>query len=215
MRKFIGTISTLVLGLMATTANAAPLLTNGSFESPSLGGTDYVYPAGLSGSWVYGGSALVNTAVGANAWYGASAPSGYDLVQFAALQGTSTLSQTFNSLTADLASISWLSGGRPDFGSFAGDQTYDVFLNGNLLGSYATVSGQSFASLSTTASLLVGSNTISFVGTDLSRGGDQTAFIDLVSVEAVTAVPEPLNITLFGAGLAGVAAMKRRKKNRA
>ena len=205
-------LAALALLASAAAASAAPLLTNGSFESPALGATAYVYPGGLSASWNYGGSALVNTSVGANAWYGASAPAGYDLAQFAALQGTSTLSQIFNAPSVGAASISWLSGGRPDFGSYAGDQTYDVLLNGNLLGSYFTTSGQAFASLFANGSLLAGANTLSFVGTDLSRGGDQTAFIDNVSVTALTAAPEPITFSLFGAGLVGLVAMRRRKK---
>ena len=132
------------------------------------------------------------------------------------MQGTSTLSQIFNAATAGTATVSWLAGGRPDFGGFAGDQTYNVFLNGNLLGAYATASGQAFTLASTIGNILAGLNTLNFVGTDLSRGGDQTSFIDLVSVESIasTDIPEPLTLAIFGAGLAGIAMTNRRRKAR-
>lgn len=211
MRVFL---SAAVLLLASVTASsAAELLTNGSFEAPNLGGTQYVYPAGTVDNWTYGGSALVNTRTGANAWYGAAAPAGYDALQFAALQGRSSLSQIFNASAAGSANISWLAGGRPDFGSFAGDQTYDVLLNGILLGSYSTASGQAFTAQGATGLLLLGNNTLTFQGTDLSplavnTNGDETAFIDAVSVNAV---PEPFTLSLFGAGLAGAATFRRRK----
>lgn len=216
----------LVVGCVAAlcgTAQASPinLLTNGSFEAPALGSTAYVYPGNpnpaLSGgysstanNWTYGGSALVNTSVGANAWYGGAPPAGYDGSQFAALQGDSTISQIFNAPSAGLANISWLSAGRPNFGSIGGDQTYDVLLNGSLIGSFSTTDGQAFTSELKLATLVAGINTLTFEGTDLTKlATDQTAFIDNVSV---TGVPEPLTLSVFGAGLVGAAALRRRRK---
>ena len=204
------------LAASVSAASADEMLTNGSFESPALGSTAYVYPGNanpaLSGgyaatvdAWTYGGSALVNTSVGSNAWYGGTAPAGYDGLQFAALQATSSLSQTFDSPLASSAEITWLDAGRPDFGSVAGDQSYDVLLNGNVLGTFSTVSGQAFTLETTTADLLAGSNILSFVGLSTA---DQTAFIDRASVNSV---PEPLTLSLFGAGLAGIGVLRRRK----
>jgi len=221
MKMNLPAAAVVIAGLLsASAASATPLVVNGSFEAPALGSTPYMYPFGLASSWTYGGSALVNTSVGANAWYGGSAPAGYDGLQFAALQGTSSLSQIFNAATAGSATVSWLAAGRPDFGGpgagIAGDQTYDVFLNGNLLGAYATSSGQAFTLASTIGNILAGLNTLSFVGTDLSRTGDQTSFIDLVSVESIasTDVPEPITLAIFGAALAGMAMTTRRRKAR-
>ena len=205
-------------------AQASPinLLTNGSFEAPALGTTPYVYPGNpnpsLSGgysstenNWTYGGSALVNTSVGFNAWYSPSSPpAGYDGSQFAALQGDSTLTQIFTAPSAGLADISWLSAGRPNFDLIGGDQTYNVLLNGNLIGSFTTTDDEAFTSELRSGTLVAGTNTLSFVGTDLTKlASDQTAFIDNVSV---TAVPEPMTLSIFGAGLAGAAALRRRRK---
>ena len=225
----ISVLVSVLLLASASAASSAELLSNGSFELPALGGTAYDYPGNPDlvtanpnnypatvNDWTYGGSAIVNTSVGANAWYGGAAPAGYDAIQFAALQAGSSLSQIFNSGAAGLGNLSWLSGGRPDLNSVGGNQSYNVFLNGNLLGTYFTTDGQAFTLESfANASLLAGSNTLNFVGLSTA---DETAFIDKVSVDLKTVritVPEPMTLGLFAAGLAGIAARRRRKAPKA
>ena len=180
----ISVLVSVLLLASASAASSAELLSNGSFELPALGGTAYDYPGNPDlvtanpnnypatvNDWTYGGSAIVNTSVGANAWYGGAAPAGYDAIQFAALQAGSSLSQIFNSGAAGLGNLSWLSGGRPDLNSVGGNQSYNVFLNGNLLGTYFTTDGQAFTLESfANASLLAGSNTLNFVGLSTADG---------------------------------------------
>jgi hypothetical protein len=124
------------------------------------------------------------------------------------LQSTSTLSQTFTMVGTTL-DVSWLAGGRPFFGSFNGDQTYQVQLNGTSLGSFSTVSGEAFGA----HSLVVGgltngaSYTLSFNGQATT---DETSFIDKVS--ATGAVPEPAAWGLMILGFGGAGAMLRRQR---
>jgi hypothetical protein len=193
-------------------ANATELLVNGSFEAPNIGTGSYTYPDNFQagsvnyGGWDWDSSALVN-ASGGNAWYIGSGPSGKDGVQFAALQGTSTLSQTFTASNAS-AKLSWLDAGRSFFGSYNGDQTYDVLLNGTVVGTYSTASNSSFAghSLSLTGLTAGQSYTLTFAG---RVNADETSFLDAVSVNGV---PEPAQWALLisGFGLVGAASRRRR-----
>ena len=168
-------------------ASAAQLLTNNSFESPDIGAGHYTYP-GLSygniapigatqGGWTFSGSALVN-ASGGNAWYAGSAPSGMDGVQFAALQGTSTLSQAFTA-NASTLHLGWLDTGRAIGGM--GDQTYDVLLNGVSKGQFSTANDGAFGfnSLDLTGLMAGSSYSLAFQGLATT---DQTAFIDGVQL---------------------------------
>lgn len=174
---------------------------------------NYSYPgyAGPStfNNWTYqGGAGLVDTSQGSNAWYGSSAPAGYGGNQFAFLQGGSgsILSQTFTSAAAGMATVSWLEGARPYFGSTNGDQTYKVYLNGMEIGEFSTLSGQSFGLESAAGLLVVGDNVLSFVG---QTNADKTAFFDNVSV---TAVPEPATWAMMILGFVGIGVVGYRRK---
>lgn len=192
---------------LAGTANAAELLVNGSFEAPDLGTGNYTYPAGTVAGWTYNGSALVD-ATNSSAWYGGSAPAGQDGGQFAALQGTSTLSQSFTASNTK-AVVSWLAGGRPDFGGYAGNQSYTVTVGNTTLGTYSTVSSAAFAAHGGVVSgLTAGQNyTVSFNGL---VAADQTAFIDKVSV---LGVPEPAEWALLIGGFGVIGAASRRRRS--
>jgi hypothetical protein len=146
-------------------------------------------------------------ATGSNAWYGSAPPAGQDGDQFAALQGTSTLSQTFTMVGTTL-DISWLAGGRPFFGSDNGDQTYEVMLGSDVLGTFSTVSGQAFGVESLVAHGLTDgqSYTLTFAG---QVAADETSFIDRVSAQAV---PEPAAWALMILGFGGVGAALRSKR---
>jgi hypothetical protein len=224
MRKQIVVGTALAVLVMAggSAQAAEDLITNGSFESPNLGATNYTYPGLPFGtvtgypatvdSWTYGGSALVN-ASSSSAWYGSTPPTGFDGAQFAALQSSSTLSQTFNVTAAEAAgpaTLTWLSAGRPNFGSYAGDQTYEVLINGAQVGTdFTTASGTNFVGddLSLTGLLKQGANTLTFEG--LNPTTDETAFIDDV---AISAVPEPAVWGMMLFGFFGLGAMARRKR---
>ena len=105
-----------------------------------------------------------------------------------------------------LTTISWLDAGRPNLGCCNGDQTYLVELNGTLLGTYSTTSGQNFRLETTTGLLVVGNNTLSFIGT---VNADETAFIDAVSVSPI---PESSTWAMTILGFLGVGFLAYRKK---
>ena len=188
----------------------ATTLIDGSFETPNLGSGNYSYatqPVGWNGT-----GALVN-AQGSSAWYGATPPAGQDGLQFYALQGTSSVYQNFTATTSGKLTVSWLSGGRPNFGSYAGDQTYDVSLTGSgielgSLGTFTTHSGQAFVALGGTGFVTAGQiYTVTFRGLSTS---DETAFIDGVSVAG--SVPEAATWTMMISGFAMIGFAKRRRR---
>ncbi len=205
---------TLAAAFVASNASAANLLSNGSFEAPNLGTGNYTYPGATWANWTYGGSALVN-AQGYSAWYGAAAPAGQDGFQFAALQGTSTLSQSFMALTSS-ALVTWIDAGRPSIygGCCTGNQSYTVKINGVSVGGGSTVTSQAFSGhTATLGGLIIGNSyTLTFAGL-VAR--DETAFIDNVAVspiEELAPIPEPASwaLMLTGFGLTGLAMRRKR-----
>jgi PEP-CTERM motif len=204
--------------LVGSAAHATELLSDGSFEAPAIGGGNYTYPGidigtipeigATQGGWTFDGAAIVG-ATGASAWYGGSAPDGQDGDQFAALQGLSTISQTFTMVGSTL-DLSWLAAGRPNMGCCNGDQSYEVTLNGSLLASFSTFSGETFTAQGLTVGGLTSgqSYTLTFQG---AANSDETAFIDQVS--ATGGVPEPAAwaLMILGFGGAGAALRGRRR----
>jgi hypothetical protein len=174
--------------LIAGGAQAASLLSDGGFESPNLGNTNYTYP-GSVGAWSFNGASLINAA-STSAWYGGSGPAGKEGVQFAGLQGGSSITQSF---TADASTLhlGWLSAGRACC-SGANDQTYQVTLNGAAVsGVMSTVGGSDFSFNMLTLSGLTASTsyTLGFQGL---AGSDKTSFIDNVVLQDSIFPPAPV-----------------------
>lgn len=185
MRSLLTALSTVAMVASAGVAQAAPHfvapaanpLTDGSFETPALSTSQYVY-SDVGSAWTFGG-ALVN-ATGSSLWYGGTAPSGVDGNQFLSLQGSSALSQSFTA-TASSMTLSWLAAGRPNYGAIGGAQTYAVKLDGTTITTASTQDGSGFRTNSAALTGLTAgqSYTLTFQGMAAS---DQTAFIDRVSL---------------------------------
>jgi hypothetical protein len=212
---------TAFLGVMVS-AGHANLIANSDFENPALNNSpvfgspplisagNYVYPNQTVANWTYvGGSGLIDTSQGNNAWYGTTSPSGFSGNQYAFVQNSGTLSQTFNSALAGLTTVSWLEGSRPDLVCCNGNQTYEVLLNGNVIYSNTTPSGQNFLATSAIGSLIAGLNTLEFLG--LSQNPDSTVFLDNVSVAAV---PEASTWAMMILGFFGVGFAAYRRKSK-
>jgi hypothetical protein len=192
--------------LASTGAASAATLENGDFEAINIGTGNYFYPAGNNfdggyapiqnpyAGWTWSGNAGVINAQAGNAWYGSTSPSGFSRNQYAFVQTGGSFSQSFTVSSAETATLSWLSAGRPNFGAYDGDATYEVLVDGNVVANESTYSGQNFIALSVAGvQLLAGVNTLTFLNT--APGGDHTSFIDNV---AVSAVPLPAALPLFG-----------------
>lgn len=210
-----------IAAMHGESAKAAYIL-NGSFEAPTPSDfppttsgplysnpPDYVYP-GFGGSatyanWTYASSAgLINVDNPPNAWYGNTPPSGYSGDQFAFVQGSGSLSQTF-AASAGSSTLSWLEGSRPDFGCCNGLQSYEVLLNGNILGTFSTPNDQNFLLHSFSVTLLA-SNTLVFQGLATT---DSTVFLDQVNLSAV---PEPSTWAMMLLGFVGMGFMAYRRR---
>jgi hypothetical protein len=189
----------------------ADLIVNGGFEAGQLSAGSYAYPAGTYQNWTYtGNGVLINTA-GPSPWI-SSGQTGYGGDQVVGVQTTGSIAQTFTANITGSYLVSWLDAGR--LGTGGGNQTYIVSLLDNTTASsvgsltLSTVAGSNFNTESLTGlmNLVAGNSyTLSFTGQDTQ---DETALIDNVSVKQV---PEPATLSLFGAGLAGLGWLRRRK----
>ncbi len=219
----VGTAARLVamiaggMALVPAAATAA-VLNDGGFEAQAAAsGRDYCYffaTAGgrgpcASGAWTgeNGGGLQIETN---QPWPGVPSPDGN---YYGFVQGLGSLSQTFSVAASGNYLFSWLDAGRPLNGSSQGNQTYAVTLTDlttsavtNLFGG-ATTNGSPWTARSSGALLSTGTQyRLTFTGQAIS--GDQTAFIDAVSVAAV---PEPATWMMMMAGF-GVAAFALRRR---
>ncbi len=151
------------------------------FESPSVGSGSSAYqydPA--SSPWTFSGDAGVT---GNASGYTANNPNAPQGSQVAFVQCSGSASQSFY-MTPGVYDVNLLAAQR---GIGPSDQTIEVLVDGQLV-STITPAGTSYASY-TSGSFVIGtagSHTLSFVGQD-PLGGDNTAFIDQVTVQNVMA----------------------------
>src|SRR5262249_44799543 len=95
------------------------------------------------------------------------------------LQGTGSFSQTVN-LAAGSYQISFQAAQRGNWNQ--GGQTFEVLVDGNVVGTPFSPANSSYATLTTTSfTVTAGSHTITSQGLN-PNGGDNTAFIDQVQI---------------------------------
>lgn len=208
----------LATSIFSTGAQAAELIANGGFEdlsvasAPGSYGT-YAYPEGTVAGWTFHGAGLID-GVTATPWFGNAPPQGFSGAQYGFVQGQGWLVQSITANTTGTLELSWLEGSRPDIfgGGYKGDQTYEVWLDTTLLGTFSTASGQDFTARSLTAQV-TGGNSYYLIFHGLSQA-DNTVFLDDVSasVTASGAVPEPATWAMLIAGFGLVGASLRRRK---
>lgn len=212
-----------VMFAIASPASAS-VLVNGGFDDTTIAqagaglsypylNANYAYPGGpggigTSGNWAYvDGAGLVSQPPTANPYF--QGPAALSQNQYAFLQNQGSFSQTFNS-SAGTATIDWYDAGRQWDGH--GSQTYMVYLNADLLGTFSTVDSQDWTHRSAQGTLLAGSNVLRFVGL-APNTGDQTAFLENVAISAP--VPEASTWAMMIFGFLGVGYLTYRRRNQA
>ncbi|MFO0821305.1 MAG: autotransporter-associated beta strand repeat-containing protein [Pirellulales bacterium] len=193
----------------ATTINGGTLrfgaqpmsIQNGSFESPSIGLSAYVYYSSMSGpqqsafGWTSTGNGGLAGALQANfsAWGYNSVPDG---VQSFSLQRTSTLSQVVNFAAAGDYKLSWMAASR------SGQVNPSVVkLDGNVVYNWQTGNPNWTAFSTNFVVPSAGNHTITFEG--LTPSADFSVGVDLVTLTSFGSLPSTtaVNITSSGAQL--------------
>jgi fibronectin type 3 domain-containing protein len=151
----------------------------------TYGATNYRYsPSGSS--WTFTGSSPSGSGIAGNAsgftFGNPNAPEG---VQVAFLQDSGTTSQSVN-FAAGSYTLSFQAAQRGNYQYTY--QTFQVLVDGTVVGTFQPAS-TSYAQYTTNRfTVMAGNHTIEFAGLN-PNGGDNTAFIDQVSVNAVAAPP--------------------------
>ena len=177
----------LALGILPCipTTTHAEIITNGGFEFPVLvANTWSSSPAGAV--WNFTNAAILNVPDDYNPMGGYSdwnVMLGWSGHQVAILQTTSSFSQLVNLPESGVYSISWKHAGRTERVSAGGNQTYEVLLGTNVLGSFHTTTFQPFQPINFAFYANPATYTLTFQGKP--TGGDNTAFIDDVSLTLI------------------------------
>jgi len=184
-----------VTRLWITVKSLVPQPANPGFELPVV--VDFSYdPNG--GSWAFSPNVGSNgsgvTTNGSDfTWGNAVAPEGG---QVAFLQGTGTISQAISGFTPGVNyGVKFFASQRQNNGVTQGN-TFNLQIDGRTIGSFSPVNGSNYLAYTTNFTATAATHTLAFVGTDLN-GGDNTAFIDDVSI--VTSASPPVAPTALAA----------------
>jgi len=153
----------------------APSIGDPSFEQPVVGAGTFKYdPTGSP--WVYTGGAGISSN---NSGFTSGNPPAPQGTQVAFLQGTGTITQNVINWAAGSYVLTFDAAQRGNFG--LSQQNFEVLIDGVIVGTFIP-SGTSYQTYSTVVfTVIAGAHTIEFKGLD-SAGGDNTAFIDAVSI---------------------------------
>ena len=199
--------------LLVSSGSQAQLISNGSFESPSLGSLpSQPIVTGWTGT---GGSAGVtqNVAGGFLASGGA-----VDGTQFAYLQGAGAGIYQQVSLAANTSyTLNFSTAGRYSgpVNPSGGNASYSVLINNVLLASGSTTTGMAFTNNSASfISTIATQYEVKFLvtGTLGDPDPDQTVLLDFVSLVSNGVVPEPGSLALIGLAIPAVGLVLRRRK---
>jgi hypothetical protein len=156
---------------LAAAQQSVAAVSDGGFESPSVGAGGYAYdPSGTP--WTYNGNAGVT---GNGSGFTAGNPNAPEGSQVGFVQTTGSMSQAVAGMAAGSYVITFDAAQRGNVQ--ASRQDLEVLVDGTAIASF-TPAGTSYAAYTTPAfTVTAGTHTIAFQGLD-SAGGDNTAFID-------------------------------------
>ena len=145
------------------------------FELPALSAGTFAYnPTGSP--WMFSGGAGVSSNQSPFTSGNPDAPQGN---QVALIQGMGNISQSVQ-FAAGAFVIHFEAAQRGNFGVSA--QTFQVLVDGTVVGTFNNLSSTAYTQLSTSSfTVTAGFHTVTFQGTNLN-GGDNTVFLDQVSV---------------------------------
>jgi hypothetical protein len=181
----------LVTGLGSPLANriVADLVgpQQGGFEAPNVGTGAAAYRYNPSGSaWTFSDSSGV---AGNGSDFAVGNPNAPEGTQVAFLQGYGSASQTLT-FAGGIYSLSFLAAQRGGNGN-ATSQTFQVLIDGSVVGTFTPADTNYTAFTTSPFAVTPGSHTLTFLGTDPSGGGDNTAFIDGVQLTLLAGVSDP------------------------
>ena len=196
--------------LSASAMASVPVLSNGGFETTTVGANDFSYGfsmAGVAADWTFYSNAGVS---GADSAFGGVASSGnyFALLQSHEHDAAGSMSQSFTSTGTGTYSIDFDLSARPSHDS--GEQVI-VSLDGTTIGTYTSTN--TWTALSASTTIGAGSHVLTFTGLN-AAGVDSTAYLDNIRISAaaaVSAVPEASTYAMLLAGLGLIGFVARRR----
>ena len=174
------TDKTSFVDLVTITQVPPPVITNGSFETPSMGAANYQYrPTG--GTWTFTGQSGIQS--NKSAWLALNAPDGTQTAFLQGYQGNvlGSISQNVNFASTGTYKISFYAA-RRNIGSGGQVQPIQLSLDGVNIGSALKPASTSWGLLTSSSFTITttGSHKITLSATDNST--DKTTFVDVVTI---------------------------------
>jgi len=190
-------VTTLLAGGLGATT-----ITNGSFETPALGASSFVYnPSGAT--WGFFGTSGISS--NGSAFGFLAAPGGTQEAFLQSFGGTNIISETVSAVApGDVITFSYAA--RPGYGA----ETFTVSYNGVNIGTFTPSSTAWTAGSVTIQAGAPASGVLAFTGLSNSAV-DLNVGIDIVASTTTSATPEPVSMLLFGSGLLAVSLTGRKK----
>jgi hypothetical protein len=181
---------------------SAAIIANGSFETPALGASSFVYnPSGAT--WGFSGTSGI--ASNGSAFGYLAAPGGTQAAFLQSAGASNVISETISSVSpGNIITFSYAA--RPGFSA----DSFTVSYNGINFGTFTPSSTTWTAGSVTIQAGAPASGILAFTGLS-NPAADLNVGIDIVSS---TAAPEPVSRLLFGSGLLAVSLIGRKKSVR-